>query len=32
MLDKYLKTFGLDNNFPLNEVEEKYKKFIEEVQ
>ena len=28
MLDKSLKIFGLDNNFSLDELEEKYKKLL----
>ena len=30
MLDKYLKIFGLDNNFSLDELEGKYKKLLKE--
>jgi len=30
MLDKYLKIFGLDNNFSLEELEGKYKKLLKE--
>jgi len=30
MLDKYLKIFGLDNNFSLDELEGKYKSLLKE--
>ena len=30
MMDKYLKIFGLDNNFSLDELEGKYKKLLKE--
>ena len=30
MLDKYLKIFGLGNNFSLDELEGKYKKLLKE--
>ena len=30
MLDEYLKIFGLDNNYSLDELEERYKKLLKE--